>query len=801
MYTCALRGRREEVLFFQLLARKLALATTDSNGFGEEVFRNEGDPMYSLVKKFLAQSFQQQNEKSRLRRRGPAVRRARPCLETLESRLVPSGNLGGLLEQESGPEFSKAQQSTFEQTNLVSDVPGLAELTDPNLKNPWGMSFSATSPFWVSDQGTNKSTLYSVNASGIVSINSLVVNIPTTAAGPQGPTGQVQNNTSSFPVNGTPASFIFADLNGTISAWNGSAGTSAVIKATTPGAVYTGLAIATNASGAFLYAANGAQNRIDVFDGSFTPVNLGANAFQDPMLPKNLGLVPFNVQNIGGLIYVTYAPAGRAAQIAAPEGEGAVAIFDTNGKFMRQLIVGGELASPWGLAMAPASFGAFGGDLLVGNFSFGVSEINAFNPTTGKFLGTLTDASGKELLNPGLWALAFGRGGNNGDPNTLYFTAGINGEADGLFGAIQAVPTIAPKAPIVPALTTAPKQTISTVPTTNKDVNPYGIAFVPPDIKPGGVLKPGDILVSNYNNSDNKQGTGTTIERITADGGRSVFFQGSAGLGLTTALGVLKSGFVIVGNVPTTDGTFATLQQGSLLILDSNGKVVETLTDPQLLDGPWDLTINDHGNEAQVFVSNVLNGTVTRIDLKIPKNGNPIVQSMTRIASGYKHDANDAVFVVGPAGLAYDAARDILYVASTDDNAIYAIKNAGRTHADSGKGTLIYQDPTHLHGPLGLVLAPNGDLIAANSDAINADPKQPSELVEFTTTGKFVGQFSIDPAEGGAFGVALSSSGGKLRLAAVNDNNNTLDLWTFVTTPQARRGEDNDLDEVFRFFS
>src|SRR5262249_35552791 len=202
-----------------------------------------------------------------------------------------------------------------------------------NLKNPWGVSESAKSPFWVSDQGTSVSTLYSVTPTGVSKLG-LTVTIPKTAAGPQGPTGQVNNNTTSFLLNGSPAAFIFANLNGTISAWNRSVRTTAMIEATTAGAVYTGLAIATDASGnSFLYAANGAQNRIDVFNGSFAPVSLGAGAFQDPLLPSDLSLVPFNVQNVDGSIYVTYAPAGRAAQTGATAGQGAVAIFDTAGDF------------------------------------------------------------------------------------------------------------------------------------------------------------------------------------------------------------------------------------------------------------------------------------------------------------------------------------------------------------------------------------------------------------------------------------------------------------------------------------
>ncbi len=333
-----------------------------------------------------------------------------------------------------GTSASRATAGAFLQSDLVSDIPGLAVVTDSSLKNSWGVSHSATSPFWVSDQATSVATLYSVTGAGVAKVP-LTVTIPTTATGPQGPTGQVNNSTSAFMVGSAPANFIFANLNGTISAWNQGVGTMAQIQPTTTGAVYTGLAI--DATSTRLFAANDLQNRIDVFNGSFAPVSLGANAFKDPLLPA--GLVPFNVQNINGQIYVTYAPAGRPAQIAATEGMGVVAVFDPNGNFIKQLVDGSKLASPWGITLAPASFGRFGGDLLVGNFSFVASEINAFDPMTGALLGTIPIDVGAN--NPGgLWALIFGNGGAGGDPNTLFFSDGINGEADGLFGAITAIP-------------------------------------------------------------------------------------------------------------------------------------------------------------------------------------------------------------------------------------------------------------------------------------------------------------------------------------------------------------------------
>ena len=327
-------------------------------------------------------------------------------------------------------------EAVYIQTNLVSDIPGLAIVTDPVLKNSWGISHGPATPFWVSDQATNLTTLYVVNSGGVSKSAGLPeVSIPITASGPQGPTGQVSNiGGANFVVSGSPARFIFADLNGTISAWVPALGTTAAIQVTTPGAAYTGLAI--NSGKDRLYAANTVGGTIDVFNASFAPIALGAGAFANPFP----GLVPFNVQEIGGKIYVTYAVPGLAAMRAAHEGSGAVAVFDENGALVQTLSDRSKLASPWGLALAPASFGRFGGDLLVGNFSFAASEINAFDPLTGFFEGTIPIDPGAGNTPGGLWGLIFGNGGNGGDPNVLYFADGINGETDGLFAAISAVP-------------------------------------------------------------------------------------------------------------------------------------------------------------------------------------------------------------------------------------------------------------------------------------------------------------------------------------------------------------------------
>lgn len=326
-----------------------------------------------------------------------------------------------------------------------------------------------------------------------------------------------------------------------------------------------------------------------------------------------------------------------------------------------------------------------------------------------------------------------------------------------------------------------PIMTLSTVPS-NGDLNPYGVAVVPEGFPQDGMLNPGDILVSNFNNTNNLQGTGSTIVQFRSNGSGSTFFRGFntpiGQLGLTTALGVLQQGFVLVGNLPTTTGVCATINgAGSLLVIDRNGRQISSLVSPTLLNGPWDLTIHDEGSRAQVYVSDVLSGTVLRLNLKVSPGGVQ-VESARQIASGYMHRCDPAAVVVGPTGVAYDAERDVLYVASTGDNEIFAIPNAGSTDQDAGMGTLVYKDNTHLHGPLALALAPGGTLLASQGDAVNPDAAQPSEIVEFTKTGQFVAQFSVDSSgQGGAFGFAIKAADGDFRLAAVDDINNTLEIW------------------------
>jgi hypothetical protein len=342
---------------------------------------------------------------------------------------------------------------------------------------------------------------------------------------------------------------------------------------------------------------------------------------------------------------------------------------------------------------------------------------------------------------------------------------------------------------VLPRLATTPMTAGSTVPD-NGDVNPYGVAFVPPEFPRGGLLRPGDVIVSNFNNGLNRQGTGTTIVRVnpTADAGTtpSLFFEDGDFPGFSTALGVLKRGFVLVGNVPSTDGSGVCTEsdagaeenvgQGALLVIDRHGRLVKKLRSREFLDGPWDLTVDDDFSHARVFVSNVLNGTVARLDLRVEED-DVEVESKTRVASGYLHRCDESAFVVGPTGLAFDEKRDVLYVASTGDNEIFAVHHAGKATSDQGMGEVAVHDDVHLHGPLGLARAKNGDLISAQGDAVNTDPNQLSEIVEFSADGGFVFQFQVDTAGGAAFGLALEQRGDDFQFAAVDDNLNVLDVW------------------------
>ena len=332
----------------------------------------------------------------------------------------------------------------YERTDLVSNQPGVAPNTDPHLVNAWGLVALPTSPWWVSDNVTGFSTLYTGAGTQIP----LFVTIPPAPGSPAGtlgtPTGTVGNistNATDFTIteNGVsaPSVFIFATLDGTISGWNptigGATGLShatLAVDRSSAGATYTGLAIATNQAGTFLYAADGGPNRrIDMFDGAFNLVK----SFDDPAIPRNF--TPYGIQTVNGNIWVTFTALNKAQG-------GFVDVFDTEGNLVKHFAVHGPLHSPWGIALAPADFGPMSNAILISN-NISRGRINAFNPETGRFLGPLRDANGKAIEVDNIWALQFGHdapGNANGAHNQLFFTAGPDSYANGLFGVVTVGP-------------------------------------------------------------------------------------------------------------------------------------------------------------------------------------------------------------------------------------------------------------------------------------------------------------------------------------------------------------------------
>ena len=330
--------------------------------------------------------------------------------------------------------------------NLVSDQPGVADFTDKNLVNPWGIDTSASSPFWVNDGGTGLSTVYSSN--GAVSATLAIV--PPGAKGPTTSvaTGIVSNLTGGFPVvAGRAPSFMFCSASGTISGWASAVDAThaqLMIDNSATNAVYYGMAISGRAASTTpqIYVANFYSGAIEVYDTNYKPVTV-SGGFTDASVPT--GYSPFNIQNIGGKLYVMYAkqnPGLRGWVNGA--GLGHVAVFDLNGTLIKHLVSGGALNAPWGVAIAPANFGAFGGALLIGNFGDGA--INAYDATSGASLGALADPLGNPILIPGLWALIPGNGGSGGDANAIYFAAGGANQNHGLLGSLQAAPVVSSNA-------------------------------------------------------------------------------------------------------------------------------------------------------------------------------------------------------------------------------------------------------------------------------------------------------------------------------------------------------------------
>ena len=341
--------------------------------------------------------------------------------------LVAAGAIGAPIAGSA----SGQSPNEFTQTNLISDIPGVARVTDPNLVNPWGQALDPLSD-WFSDNNGNVSTFYTGGVNGsIPSKVPLVVSIPGGA-----PTGIVNNTSPGFVVNTAkgsgPADFIFDSESGVISAWSGAvSGAAASAEFTDNRAVFKGLAIASTGGNTFLYAADFAEGTVDVFNAQFQKVSM-PGAFQDSRIPK--GFAPFNIQELNGDLYVTYAKQAPNKQnnVAGP-GLGFVDVYDNSGNLLTRLISGGDLNAPWGLAIAPAGWGDFGGDLIVGNFGDGA--IDVYDPTSGAELGPLTNTDGNPIVINGLWGLAFGNGAF-GTPNDLVFSAGIGDESHGLVGEI-----------------------------------------------------------------------------------------------------------------------------------------------------------------------------------------------------------------------------------------------------------------------------------------------------------------------------------------------------------------------------
>lgn len=335
--------------------------------------------------------------------------------------------------------FACSSYAQYTKTDLVTDTGTASNPADPSLVNAWGLVALPTSPFWVSDNGTGVSTLYTGTGAKIP----LTVAVPAANGGPGTPTGIVGNITASdFVVtegkNSGKAIFIFATLDGTISGWNpGVGGTNATIAVpatATNGASYTGLAIGSNNGKTYLYAADDSANRkVDVYDGTFQPVNFGPDAFVDPSVPKEFA--PYGIQVVtdsqgNETVWVTYTGLNKAQS-------GFVSAFSTAGVLQTHIKVSGPLHSPWGVALAPADFGPFSNALLISN-NISRGRIDAFNPSTGAYLGFLKDASGKAIEVDGIWAIQFGHdGGPNGAHNQLFYTGGPNNYANGVFGVIS----------------------------------------------------------------------------------------------------------------------------------------------------------------------------------------------------------------------------------------------------------------------------------------------------------------------------------------------------------------------------
>jgi uncharacterized protein (TIGR03118 family) len=572
----------------------------------------------------------------------------RPILESLEARCLPS--------------------TSYVQTNLVSDTPGMAQFTDPNLVNPWGIAYSPTTPgnpggpFWISDNNAGVSTIY--NGDGSTALPAVTIPPPAgSAAGALGtPTGVVFNNTSGFVVsqNGTSgaSTFIFATEDGTIAGWNQSVNASSAITVVdnsknptaADGAVYKGLAMAGN----FIYAADFRHGTIDVFDQNFKPVTLTGN-FTDPKIPA--GFAPFDIQNIGGKLYVTYAEQDAAKHDdVGGAGNGFVDVFGTDGVLQSHLIEHGALNSPWGVALAPAGFGQFSGDLLVGNFKDG--HINAFDPTTGVQVGALFTQQGdpsKIVTIDHLWGLKFGNGGMAGATTTLFFTAGIGNEQHGLFGSIQ----VSQPTPATSASGTAPG-VIS------------GLVYLNPTDT--GVFQTGDTRVPGATVNlvgTTTQGTAVNSTTTTDANGSFTFFQVQAGTySLTANTGSFVGGKASIGNLGGQGGNTVSLISVSEGQAGINYNLAVRGFSAQFVSLRQFLSTSTHTLNSSVFPA--AGSGIASVDNTVQPSGAPTAG--TASLAGSVQDASSA----GIKGVQIDltgiddTGRDILQTATTGSNGAYS---------------------------------------------------------------------------------------------------------------------------------
>jgi uncharacterized protein (TIGR03118 family) len=456
---------------------------------------------------------------------------------------------------------AQSGSSVYTQHNLVSDIPGMADITDPNLVDPWGMSFSTGSPFWVSNHGKGNTTLYNDASTAGITITALVVTIPSGSKGPavSVPTGQVQNNTTGFLLaGGKVASFIFATEDGTISAWNAGAAATLMLDNSPAGTVYKGLAIGNGSAGPLLYAANFSFGTIDVVNTNFQLTSV-PGGFIDPNLPP--GYAPFNIWNINGSLYVTYAVQNAAKnEDVQAVGNGVVDVFDLNGNLLQRLTSGGPLDSPWGVAIAPANWGAFGGAVLVGNFGNG--QINAFNAKTGALLGAVQGSNGSPISIQGLWAIEFGNGSSGGDKNFLYFTAGImvNGVQHGLLGSI------APLAQVTGVLN--------------------GASIASGSIAPGEVVE-----LAGFSIGPRPAVSQTTATPLTTLGGTTVTINGTAVPVLYTQAD--QTNIIVPWEITGTTAT----------IVVTSGTTTATTTVPIVATAPGVFTSGENGSGASIALN------------------------------------------------------------------------------------------------------------------------------------------------------------------------------------------------------